>query len=74
MLGDHKRWQKLNEHLVIMSKKRNQLKQAVAKMVQAAMQYVGTIADEHVKLNLIATLRTVTEGKVLRTHFFLLCS
>ncbi|KAL5107254.1 26S proteasome non-ATPase regulatory subunit 12 [Taenia crassiceps] len=47
-----------------MSKKRNQLKQAVAKMVQAAMQYVETIADEQVKLNLIATLRTVTEGKI----------
>ncbi|VDM31974.1 unnamed protein product [Hydatigera taeniaeformis] len=64
MLGDHEQWQKLNEHLVIMSKKRNQLKQAVAKMVQVAMKYVGSIADEQVKLNLIATLRTVTEGKI----------
>ena len=64
MLGNRQEWQKLNEHLTIMSKKRNQLKQAVTKMVQAAMTYVENIADEHVKLDLISTLRTVTEGKV----------
>ena len=64
MLGDQQEWQKLNEHLIIMSKKRNQLKHAVAKMVQAAMVYVGNIGNEQAKLNLIATLRTVTEGKV----------
>ncbi|KAM7541705.1 hypothetical protein Aperf_G00000007326 [Anoplocephala perfoliata] len=64
MLGDRKQWQKLNEHLVIMSKKRNQLKQAVTKMVQAAMKYVEMVNDEHTKLNLINTLRTVTEGKI----------
>ncbi len=48
-----------------MSKKRNQLKQAVTKMVQAAMKYVDTITDEPTKLALISTLRTVTEGKVM---------
>lgn len=66
MLGELKQWQKLNEHLIIMSKKRTQLKQAVTKMVQAAMKYVDEITNEQIRLNLINTLRTVTEGKVLR--------
>uniref|UniRef100_A0A0R3TIF8 PCI domain-containing protein n=1 Tax=Rodentolepis nana TaxID=102285 RepID=A0A0R3TIF8_RODNA len=64
ILGELKQWQKLNEHLIIMSKKRNQLKQAVAKMVQAAMKFVNEITDEQIKLNLINTLRAVTEGKI----------
>lgn len=64
MLGENKQWSKLNENLVVMSKKRNQLKQAVTKMVQTAMNYIDLIEEELTKLNLIATLRTVTEGKV----------
>nr|CUU98493.1 hypothetical transcript [Hymenolepis microstoma] len=64
ILGELKQWQKLNEHLIIMSKKRNQLKQAVAKMVQAAMKFVNEITDEEIKLSLITTLRAVTEGKI----------
>lgn len=80
MLGELKQWKKLNEHLIIMSRKRNQLKQAVTKMVQAAMKYVDEITDEQTKLNLITTLRTVTEGKVpdflfvLRLHSIIIYS
>ncbi|VDD82750.1 unnamed protein product [Mesocestoides corti] len=64
MLGDKGLWQKLSEQLVIMSKKRNQLKQAVTKMVQAAMKYIDVVTDEAAKLGLISTLRAVTEGKI----------
>nr|VZI37498.1 unnamed protein product [Spirometra erinaceieuropaei] len=64
ILAEANQWDKLNEYLVLMSKKRNQLKQAVTKMVQAAMNYLDKTPNEPVKLGLIGTLRTVTEGKI----------
>lgn len=54
----------LNEHLILLTKRRGQLKQAVTKMVQEACTYVDEIADESQKLKLIDTLRTVTAGKI----------
>ncbi|KAL7058620.1 hypothetical protein AAHC03_013156 [Spirometra sp. Aus1] len=64
ILAEANQWDKLNEYLILMSKKRNQLKQAVTKMVQAAMNYLDKTPNEPVKLGLIGTLRTVTEGKI----------
>ncbi len=59
-------WTSLNEHIVIMSKKRGQLKQAVAKMVQECCKWIteATLPTREVELELINTLRTVTEGKI----------
>ncbi|KAL1914983.1 uncharacterized protein VTP21DRAFT_7688 [Calcarisporiella thermophila] len=57
-------WQLLNENIVLLSKKHGQLKQAVTKMVQEAMTYIDRTPDEPTKLELIDTLRTVTEGKM----------
>lgn len=54
----------LNENIHLLSKKRSQLKQAVAKMVQEAFTYVDQIDDMETKLKLIDTLRTVTAGKI----------
>lgn len=59
-------WTSLNEHIVVLTKKRSQLKQAVAKMVQECCKWIaeGTLPSKEVELELIATLRTVTEGKI----------
>ncbi|KAJ1907533.1 proteasome regulatory particle subunit, partial [Coemansia sp. S17] len=47
-----------------MAKKYGQLKQAIAKMVQSAMEYVDKTPDEQTRVELIEALRTVTEGKI----------
>lgn len=47
-----------------MVKRRSQLKQAVAKMIQECCTYVEKTPDKETKLKLIDTLRTVTEGKI----------
>ncbi|XP_057311225.1 26S proteasome non-ATPase regulatory subunit 12-like [Hydractinia symbiolongicarpus] len=54
----------LTEHLVVLTKRRGQLKQAVTKMVQEACTYVDDIENKENKLKLIDTLRTVTAGKI----------
>ena len=45
---------------------RSQLKQAVAKMVQECCKWIteGTLSSKDVEVELINTLRTVTEGKI----------
>jgi 26S proteasome regulatory subunit N5 len=57
-------WPLLTEHIVMMTKRRGQLIQAVTKMIQQACTYVEKTADLETKLKLIDTLRTVTEGKI----------
>uniref|UniRef100_A0A8I6A4T8 26S proteasome non-ATPase regulatory subunit 12 n=1 Tax=Rattus norvegicus TaxID=10116 RepID=A0A8I6A4T8_RAT len=64
MCYEAKEWDLLNENIMLLSKRRSQLKQAVAKMVQQCCTYVEEITDLPVKLRLIDTLRMVTEGKV----------
>ena len=56
----------LNENIVLLAKKRALLKQAITTMVQEAAKYVNEISDMFTKLELIDTLRTVTDGKVAR--------
>lgn len=50
-------WTALNEHIVLLSKRRSQLKQAVAKMVQESCSYVDQTPDKDTKIQLIDTLR-----------------
>ncbi|CAL7941850.1 unnamed protein product [Xylocopa violacea] len=57
-------WAVLNEHIVLLSKRRSQLKQAVTKMVQECCTYVDKMPDKETKIKLIETLRAVTEGKI----------
>ncbi len=61
-----KNWNALNEHIVLLTKKRSQLKQAVAKMVQECCKWIeeGSLPSREIEQELIATLRTVTEGKI----------
>lgn len=69
-----KNWSALNEHIVLLSKRRSQLKQAVTKMVQECCTYIDKTPDRETMIKLIETLRSVTEGKVnldrSRFHFF----
>lgn len=59
-----KNWAALNEHIVLLSKRRSQAKQAVTKMVQKCCTYVDQMPDKETKIKLIETLRAVTEGKI----------
>uniref|UniRef100_A0A8D3DA27 Proteasome 26S subunit, non-ATPase 12 n=1 Tax=Scophthalmus maximus TaxID=52904 RepID=A0A8D3DA27_SCOMX len=64
MCYEAKDWDALNENIMLLTKRRSQLKQAVAKMVQECYKYVDAVTDQTIKLRLIDTLRTVTAGKV----------
>lgn len=57
-------WSLLNEQVQVLSKKHGQLKQAITKMVQVVMGFLDDAPSLDVKLSVIETLRTVTEGKV----------
>lgn len=59
-----KDWSLLNEQVQLLSKKHGQLKQAITKMVQVVMGFLDDTPSLEAKLNVIETLRTVTEGKV----------
>uniref|UniRef100_A0A671LYB8 26S proteasome non-ATPase regulatory subunit 12-like n=1 Tax=Sinocyclocheilus anshuiensis TaxID=1608454 RepID=A0A671LYB8_9TELE len=59
-----KDWDALNENIMLLSKRRSQLKQAVTKMVQECYTYVDAMSDLSIKLRLIDTLRTITAGKI----------
>ncbi|XP_076661866.1 regulatory particle non-ATPase 5 [Halictus rubicundus] len=59
-----KNWEALNEYIVLLSKRRSQLKLAVTKMVQECCTYVDKMPDKETMIKLIETLRTVTEGKI----------
>jgi len=60
-LGD---WEGLNSHMVLLSKRRQQLKQVLVDMVQEAMKYLDLTPSHDAKMELINTLRAVTEGKI----------
>mmetsp|Transcript_25895 Transcript_25895/g.42541 ORF Transcript_25895/g.42541 Transcript_25895/m.42541 type:complete len:443 (+) Transcript_25895:30-1358(+) len=57
-------WKQLNNQLVVLSKRRAQLKQVIVKFVQEAMTYLDKTPDHETKLQLIDTLRTITAGKI----------
>ncbi|GAA6060921.1 hypothetical protein JCM10212_003955 [Sporobolomyces blumeae] len=54
---------KLNQHLQLLSKKHGQLRQAVVKMVEKAMEFMNELEGKD-KEELIDTLREITEGKI----------
>ncbi|GBL97052.1 26S proteasome non-ATPase regulatory subunit 12 [Araneus ventricosus] len=59
-----KNYAALNEHIVLLTKRRSQIKQAVTKMIQECCTYVDQMPDKKTKLELIDTLRQVTAGKI----------
>jgi 26S proteasome regulatory subunit N5 len=64
LFRDKKDWKSVGEHVVLLSKRRAQLKAAVTKIVQEAMSYLDDISDEADQLVLLETLRDVTAGKI----------
>jgi len=58
-----KDYEKLKENIVLLSRRRGQLKQAVVKMVQEVCTYVDKLSKD-LQYQLIDTLRSVTEGKI----------
>jgi len=59
-----KDWKLLNEKLHILAKRRGQLRTVVQDFVREAMSYLDKIPEENVRMELIDTLRTITEGKI----------
>ncbi|KAJ6850904.1 26S proteasome non-ATPase regulatory subunit 12-like protein A-like [Iris pallida] len=59
-----KQWKALIDNIVLLSKRRGQLKQAVTAMVQQAMQYIDETPDIDTKIELIKTLNNVSAGKI----------
>jgi len=59
-----KQWDVLNECLVQLSKRREQSRSVISEMVQEATKYADQINEKDIKINLINTLRTITEGKI----------
>ncbi|KAK9110529.1 hypothetical protein Sjap_018589 [Stephania japonica] len=57
-------WKTLNDQIVLLSKRRGQLKQAVTAMVQQAMQYIDETPDIETRIELIKTLNSVSAGKI----------
>lgn len=57
-------WNLLNDQVLLLSKKHGQLKQATTRMIQTVMTFIDQTPNMDVKLSVIETLRTVTEGKV----------
>ncbi|KAM6563623.1 hypothetical protein CsatB_023621 [Cannabis sativa] len=57
-------WKTLNEQIIVLSKRRGQLKQAVTAMVQQAMQYIDETPDVETRVELIKTLNNVAAGKI----------
>ncbi|GIK01113.1 hypothetical protein Aspvir_005145 [Aspergillus viridinutans] len=61
---DSGNWNLLNDQVLLLSKKHGQLKQATTRMVQTVMKFLDETPSMDVKLSVIETLRTVTEGKI----------
>lgn len=57
-------WKTLNDQIVLLSKRRGQLKQVVTAMVQQAMQYIDQTPDLDTRIELIKTLNSVAAGKI----------
>jgi len=64
ILFECKDWEGLNSNIVLISKRRQQLKQVLVDMTQEAMKYIDQAPDYDKKMELIHTLRAVTEGKI----------
>uniref|UniRef100_A0A7S0WTH9 PCI domain-containing protein n=1 Tax=Chlamydomonas leiostraca TaxID=1034604 RepID=A0A7S0WTH9_9CHLO len=59
-----KQWKLLEEQIMLLAKRRSQLKQAIQAFVRQAMTYIDQTPDKETKVSLIKTLETVTEGKI----------
>ena len=61
---DARDWKLMQEQVISLSKKHGQLRQAITKMVKTVMDNLGSTPSQEVCLEVLETLRTVTEGKI----------
>ncbi|KAJ1986742.1 proteasome regulatory particle subunit [Dimargaris cristalligena] len=59
-----KEWKLINDYVTLLSKKHGQLKRAIGAMVEEAMTFLDQTPSLEAKLELIDSLRAVTEGKM----------
>ncbi|GAX73784.1 hypothetical protein CEUSTIGMA_g1235.t1 [Chlamydomonas eustigma] len=59
-----KNWKLLEEEIMLLAKRRSQLKQAIQAFVRQAISYIDLAPDQDTKISLIKTLQAVTEGKI----------
>jgi 26S proteasome regulatory subunit N5 len=59
-----KNYKLLNENIVLLSKRRSQIKQSITKMIEECCGYVDLFPDKPTQLEFIDTLRSITAGKV----------
>ncbi|PSC75238.1 26S proteasome non-ATPase regulatory subunit 12 [Micractinium conductrix] len=64
ILYEARDWKGLQEYVVLLSKRRSQLKQAVQVMVRQCMGYIADTPDQATRIELIKTLQALTEGKM----------
>lgn len=64
LCGEQQAWSTMNEYIQTISKKRSQNKTAITKLVQEAMTFIDKTPNKEVKVELINTLRQVSEGKI----------
>ncbi|KAG2374605.1 hypothetical protein C9374_010665 [Naegleria lovaniensis] len=57
-------WDELNDQLTLLAKKRSQSRGATQKMIQEAMKYIDLTPSKERKIELINTIRKITEGKI----------
>lgn len=64
LLFEAKDYTQLREHILLLAKRRSQLKQAIQAFVRQAMGYLDKLPNQQEQVELIKTLQIVTEGKV----------
>ena len=67
LLYEAKEYKELQEKVVLMTKRRGQLKEVVKAMVRQCMEYVeeeNTKLERKVREDIIKTLQSITEGKI----------
>lgn len=69
VLYKEKNYKDMQEKLVLLTKRRGQLKEVVRAMVRQCMEYVeetemGSVLDRETKEEIIRTLQSITEGKI----------
>jgi 26S proteasome regulatory subunit N5 len=64
LCASYKRWELLQDHISLLSKRRAQKSGAITVVVQKAMEFLPETPSEAVKMDLINALRAVAEGKI----------
>jgi len=64
LIYSQKKWSELNEYILLLSKKRAQLKKAVREIIVKGVSWIDSTPDRETRRKLICSLRDVSEGKL----------